>query len=322
MQYVTLGRTGIRVSRFCLGAMELQLLKDEQLAFSILDRGIELGINFFDTANSYGLGASEELVGRWLKSRGHRHQIVLSTKVRHRMGPSPNDEGLSRVHILQAVEASLRRLGTDYIDSYILHQPDHSTPIETTLRAIDDLVGQGKVRTVGCSNYAAWLMCKALWVSDRCDLARIESTQSPYNLLNRQIEVELLPLCQSEQVGVIVYNPTAAGLLTGRYAWGEPPFGSRFQRQNAYRERYWYEANFRIVHRIEPIAAAGGRTLPQYALAWILGHPGADVVLLGAESSEQLEENVAAADRPLSEAERRAGIDASVGAICGQLYFR
>jgi aryl-alcohol dehydrogenase-like predicted oxidoreductase len=302
--------------------MELQLLKDDDLAFSILDRGLEKGINFFDTANTYDRGASEELVGRWLESRGCRQQIVLSTKVRNPMGSGPNEQGLSRVHIMQAMEASLRRLRTDYIDSYILHQPDHSTPIETTLRAMDDLVKQGKVRAIGCSNYAAWLMCKALWVSDTRNLARIESTQSPYNLLNRQIEAELLPLCQAEQISVIIYNPTAAGLLTGRWSWGEPPADSRFGRQKGYADRYWSQPNLDIVERLKPLAAAGGRTLAQYALAWLWGHPGVDIVLLGAETPGQVDENLETLDRPLTEEERQTGATACQGAICGQLYFR
>jgi 1-deoxyxylulose-5-phosphate synthase len=322
MQYVTLGRTGIRVSRYCLGAMELQLLKDDPLAFSILDRGLDLGINFFDTANVYDRGASEELVGSWLESRGCRQQIVLSTKVRNPMGSGPNQQGLSRVHIMHEVEASLRRLRTDYIDSYILHQPDHSTPIETTLRAMEDLVRQGKVRAIGCSNYAAWLMCKALWVSDAGNLTRIESTQSPYNPLNRQIEAELMPLCQSEQISLIIYNPTAVGLLTGRWAWGPPPPDSRFGRQKAYAERYWLRPNLEVVERLKPIAAAGGRTPAQYALAWLWSHPAVDVLLLGAETPEQVAENVAVLERPLTAEERQAGTGASDGAICGQLYFR
>ncbi len=322
MQYAILGQTGIRVSRFCLGTMEFHLLKDEPLAHRIMDRSRELGINFVDTADNYGEGASEELVGRWLAAGNKRQQVVLATKVRNRMGPGPNEVGLSRVHLMQAIEASLRRLRTDYVDLYMLHAPDDATSLEVTLRAMDDLVHEGKVRSVGCSNYASWHICKALWISDKCSLSPIEYTQPPYNLLNRAVEAELFPLCKEEKLGVVVYNPTAAGLLTGIYQWGEPPIGSRFERQKAYRNRYWYEANFRIVERLKAIAGQAGQSLAQYALAWVLANPIVTSVLTGVETVAQLEENLAALKHPLTPEEYTAGCEASGGAICGQSYFR
>lgn len=317
MQYTTLGRTGIRVSRLCLGTVQFGLQLDETASHQVMDRALELGINFIDTADRYEIGVTEQFVGSWLE--GKRHQVVLATKVRGRMGPGPNDTGLSRVHIMQAVEASLRRLRTDYIDLYQMHAPDDLTPIETTLRALDDLIRQGKVRALGCSNYAAWEMCKALWVSDVRNLARFESVQPIYNLLARQAEAELLPLCLSEGVAVIPYNSIAGGMLSGKYQWGQPPAqGTRFQvRPKMYRERYWHEANFQAVERLKPIAAEGGRTLAQYALGWVLANPAVTSAIAGATSTAQLEENVAALERPLTADEYRAGCEASAGTVTG-----
>ncbi|MCL4535861.1 MAG: aldo/keto reductase [Bacteroidetes bacterium] len=317
MQYTTLGRTGIRVSRLCLGTVQFGLQLDEQASHRVMDRAFELGINFIDTADRYEMGVTERFVGSWLE--GKRHQVVLATKVRGRMGPGPNDTGLSRVHIIQAVEASLRRLRTDYIDLYQMHAPDDLTPVETTLRALEDLVRQGKVRAIGCSNYAAWELCKALWVSDVRNLARFESVQPRYNLLARDVEAELVPLCLSEQVSIIPYNPIAGGMLSGKYQWGQPPAeGTRFQvRSDLYQTRYWYESNFQVVERLKPIAAESGRSLVQYALAWVLANPAVASAIAGATSTAQVEENVAALERPLTADEYRAGCEASIGALAG-----
>jgi aryl-alcohol dehydrogenase-like predicted oxidoreductase len=317
MQYTTLGRTGIRVSRFCLGTVPFHIQLDEAASHRLLDRALDLGVNFIDTANSYAQGMAEEHIGAWLPAK--RHQVVLATKVRSRMGPGPNDTGLSAVHIKRAVEDSLRRLRTDYIDLYQTHAPDEATPIETTLRALDDLVRQGKVRAIGCSNYFAWELCKALWVSDARNLVRFESMQPRYSLLAREAEAELLPLCAAEQVGVIVYNPIAGGMLSGKYQWDlEPAAGTRFAvRPDLYRTRYWYEANFQVIERLKGIAAQGGRSLVQYALAWTLAHPAVTSAIAGATSVAQLEETVAAVERPLTEEEYRAGSEASVGAVVG-----
>ncbi|MCL4533980.1 MAG: aldo/keto reductase [Bacteroidetes bacterium] len=190
-------------------------------------------------------------------------------------------------------------------------------PIETTLRALDDLVHQGKVRAIGCSNYAAWQVCKALWVSDVRNLARFEVVQPPYNLLSRGIEDELLPLCAAEQLGIVTYNPTGVGILAGRYQWGKPPEGSRFQRVPKIGTGYWYAANFEIVERLKPIAAQTGRSLGQLAFAWVLDNPAITSVLTGVESVGQLEENLAAAERPLTEEEYQAVTTAGAGAVVG-----
>lgn len=317
MQYMTLGRTGIRVSRLCLGTSQFIKRIDDTIAHSILDQALELGVNFIDTADRYGRGWAEEVLGRWLP--GKRQRVVLLTKVRGTMGPGPNDTGLSRVHIMQAVEASLRRLQTDYIDIYMVHAPDHATPIETTLRALDDLVRQGKVRSIGCSHYAAWELCKALWVSDVRNLARFEVMEPRYSLLARESEAEVLPLCAAEQVGAIAYNPIAGGLLTGKYQWGQPPpAGTRFDYDmKRYGRHYWYEQNFQVVERLKSIAAEGGRSVVQFALAWVLANPAVTSAIAGATSVAQLEENVVAVDRPLTAEEYEAGAEASSGAVAG-----
>jgi aryl-alcohol dehydrogenase (NADP+) len=317
MLYTTLGNTGIRVSRLCLGSVQFHMQTGVSDTHRILDRALDLGVNFIDTADIYDNGAVEEYIGGWLPA--HRQQVVLATKVRGRMGPSPNDTGLNRVHIMQAVEDSLRRLHTDYIDLYQMHAPDPSTPVEVTLRALDDLVHQGKVRAIGCSNYAAWELCKSLWVSDRRNLVRFESVQPRYNLLAREIEAELLPLCLSEGVGVIPYNPLAGGLLSGKHRWGEPVApGTRFAvRADLYKARYWHEATLQAVERLKPVAQAAGRSLAQYAIAWVLHHPAITSAIAGATSKAQLDENVLAVDKPLSDEEHMAGCLASAGAVSG-----
>jgi len=205
MQYRNMGRTGLKVSVMCLGTMVYGNQVSEAEAINIIERALSAGVNFLDTADVYIEGRSEEVVGKALK--GKRHSVVLATKVANRTGPGANDTGLSRKHIMKGIEDSLRRLETDYIDLYYVHLPDYGTPIEETLRTLDDLVHQGKVRYIGCSNFRAWQLCKALWVSDLHNLARFDCIQPPYNLLTRDIEYELLPLCASEGVGVCVYNP-------------------------------------------------------------------------------------------------------------------
>src|SRR5262245_27594802 len=223
MELKRLGNTGLKVSEICLGTMTFAHQADESLSFAIMDRAASVGVNFIDTADVYPVppspdtaGRSEIIVGKWLQ--GQRDNFVLATKCRIRVGHGPNDEGLSRVHITRAVEASLKRLRTDYIDLYQSHAPDPDTPLEETLRAFDDLVRQGKVRYVGCSNYPAWQVAVALGVSARLQLSRFDCVQPRYNLLYREIEAELLPLCRDQGVGVIAYHPLAAGFLTGRYA--------------------------------------------------------------------------------------------------------
>ncbi|MCS7045750.1 MAG: aldo/keto reductase, partial [Gemmataceae bacterium] len=261
MNHRRLGRTGLKVSEICLGTMTFGHQCDETTSFAILNKAADKGINFLDTADVYPVppaietaGRTEEIVGRWL--RGQRQRFVVATKCRIRVGPGPNDEGLSRRHIMQAVEDSLRRLQTDWIDLYQPHSPDPDTPLDETLRALDDLVRQGKVRYLGCSNYPAWQVALSLGVSARHGWARFDSVQPRYNLLYREIEAELLPLCRDQGLGVITYNPLAGGFLTGRYqALEAPPPGTRFALGGAtgplYRERYWQQAHFDAVQHLQ-----------------------------------------------------------------------
>ena len=316
MQYRKLGRTGLKVSAICLGTMIYGSQVDEAESINIIEGALANGINFLDTADAYIEGRSEEVVGKALK--GKRHSVVLATKVANAMGPGVNDRGLSRKHIMQGIEDSLRRLDTDYIDLYYVHTPDYDTPVEETLRALDDLVHQGKVRYIGCSNFRAWQLCKALWVSDVHNIARFDCIQPPYNLLTRDIEYELLPLCASEGVGVCVYNPLAAGLLTGKHDPSKPPAeGTRFALQNksggskrpmgsVYSQRYWSAADFEAVASLKRIAEEHGRDLPQFALAWVLSNSTITSAICGASSLKQLEKNLGAVGVKLSEEELNA----------------
>ncbi len=280
----------------------------EAEAINIIGKALSAGVNFFDTADGYAGGRSEEIVGKALK--GKRHSVVLATKVASRTGPGANDIGLSRKHIIKGIEDSLRRLETDYIDLYYVHSPDYATPIEETLRTLDDLVHQGKVRYIACSNFRAWQLCKALWVSDLHNLARFDCIEPPYNLLTRDIEYELLPLCASEGVGVCIYNPLAAGLLTGKYDPNKPPAeGTRFTLErlgSLYYERYWLATNFEAVARLKQIAEGHGWSLTQFALAWTLSNSTITSAICGATSVKQLEENLGASEVKLSQEELAA----------------
>jgi 1-deoxyxylulose-5-phosphate synthase len=305
MQYRKLGKTGIRVSGICLGTMTYGSQVDEKDAINIIERAVDAGVNFFDTADAYLQGRSEEVVGKALKKA--RKSVILATKVAHKTGPSINEQGLSRKHVMEAVEDSLRRLGTDYIDLYYVHFPDNNTPIEETLRTLDDLVHHGKVRYAACSNFHAWQLCKALWVSDIRNLARFDCIQSPYNLFTRDIEYELLPLCDSEEVGVCVYNPLAGGLLTGKHDVNKPPAeGTRFALEKGYYQRYWSDTNFKAVASLAKIAKEHHRSMPQFALAWILNNSTVTSAICSATSTRQLEENLGATEIKISEDELAA----------------
>ena len=304
MQLKRLGRTGLKVTEICMGTMTFGIQAAEDVAHSILDRAAEAGVNFIDTSDIYPVpvsietaGRTEEIIGRWLKDK--RQRIVLATKCVGPMGPEPNDRGASRRHILDAVDASLRRLQTDYIDLYQLHWPDTETPLEETMRALDDLVRGGKVRYVGCCNFEAWRLCKAISISDRLGLSRFESVQPLYNLLARGIERELLPFCAEEGVGVMIYNPLAGGLLSGKYRRDQPPpEGTRFALNNPtgslYRGRYWHEGMFEAVERVKEVAQACGVSPVQLSVAWVLQRPAVTSVILGATRPEQLEETLKA----------------------------
>jgi aryl-alcohol dehydrogenase-like predicted oxidoreductase len=308
-----LGRTGLKVSEICLGTMTFGHQCDERTSHAILDKAAERGVFFLDTADVYPVppspdtaGRSEEILGSWLP--GKRDRFVLATKCRMRVGHGPNDEGLSRRHVLQAAEASLRRLRTDYIDLYQTHSPDPDTPPEETQRALDDLVRQGKVRYLGCSNYPAWQVALALGLSARAGLARFDCVQPRYNLLYREIEAELLPLCRDQGLGVIAYNPLAGGFLSGKYrSLDAPPPGTRFtlgKTGDLYRERYWQRAQFEAVEHLRRLFEPRGKSLVRVAVAWVLAQPGISAAIVGASRPEQLDESLGAADLTLDAEER------------------
>jgi aryl-alcohol dehydrogenase-like predicted oxidoreductase len=279
--------------------------EDEAAAFAIMDRALELGVNYLDTADSYGGGRSEEMIGRWLRSRGARDAVVLSTKVFNRTGPGPNDAGLSRRHVLRAVEDSLRRLQTDWLDLYVTHEVDPETPLDETLRAMDDLVRQGKVRYVGSSNTHAWRLAKALWVSDRLGVVRYDGVQNEYNLLHRGIEAEVLPLAADQELAVTPFSPLAGGLLTGKYAPDrDPPAGSRLTLRPGPYAGLLTPATFRAIDALRAEAAERGMSMGALALAWVLGHPSVTAALIGPRSVEQFAPAVESLGVGLTSAER------------------
>jgi len=305
MQYKKIGRTGLKISEITLGTMIFGQQVDEAESTKIIDLAFEKGINSFDTADGYASGRSEEIVGKAIKDK--RQSVVLASKVSSRQGPGPNDSGLSREHILHAVENSLRRLGTDYLDIYYAHTPDYTTPIEETLRAFDSLVRQGKVRYVACSNYRAGQLVRGLAVSEQRNLARFDCIQTVYNLITRDIETELLPTCADEGVGVVVYNPLAGGLLTGKHNGTQtPPTDTRFGQNQTYFDRYWSPLNFTAVEHLKKIAEAHNRKPAQFALAWVLGNPTITAAIVGASSAKQLAENLGALDVKLTSEEAKA----------------
>jgi 1-deoxyxylulose-5-phosphate synthase len=305
MEHVRLGNTGLLVSKLCLGTMTFGLQCDETTSFAIMDRAAEGGITFVDTADVYPLGGghstvgrTEEIVGRWLK--GKRDRVVVATKCVGRTGPAAWDQGASRKHVMAAVEESLRRLGTDYIDLYQLHHPDPATPIDETLGALDDLVRSGKVRYVGCSNFLAYQLARALGRSEARGLVRFDSVQPRYNLLFRQIERELIPLCSEEGLGIIPYNPIAGGLLSGKHDQAAPPSeGTRFRLGNAgavYQERYWHEREFATVEELRKIAERERTSLVTLSVAWVRANPAVTSAIVGASRPEQLDASLAASD--------------------------
>jgi aryl-alcohol dehydrogenase (NADP+) len=309
MQYVRFGRTGLQVSRLCLGTMTFGLQCDEHTSHAILDAAADQGITFLDTADAYPLGGTletkgrtEEIVGRWL--RGKRDKFVLATKCSGQMGPAPWDQGTSRKHVLAAIDASLKRLGTDYVDLYQVHHFDAGTPLDETVEAFDAVVKSGKARYVGVSNFQAYRVARALGRSEALGVTRLVSVQPRYNLLFRQIERELLPLCQEEGLAVIPYNPLAGGLLTGKHTrTAPPPEGSRFTLGTAgktYVQRYWNEREFATVDAVGKLAADHGCASATLALAWVLAHPAVTAPLIGASTPDQLSASIAAVDLQLA----------------------
>ncbi|MBA3469905.1 MAG: aldo/keto reductase [Herpetosiphonaceae bacterium] len=313
MRYRKLGRTGLKVSELCLGTMTFGWSVEETESHAIMDMALERGINFFDTADVYSrwdprsyAGKTEEIMGRWFAADpARRHNVVLATKVRGQMGEGPNDQGLSRRHIMDAVDASLRRLQTDYIDLYQTHSPDDETPIDETLRALDDLVHSGKVRYIGCSNHKAWHLMEALWTSDTLKLARYDSLQPHYNLLTRaEFERELQPVCLKYGIGVMVYSPLAGGLLTGKFRRGQAiPEGTRVAERGRDDKRL-NEHLWTLMDTMEELASDRGATIPQLAVAWVTDAPAITTSIIGATSVRQLEDTLGAVGMELTAADR------------------
>jgi aryl-alcohol dehydrogenase (NADP+) len=310
MQHTRLGRTGLNVSRICLGTMTFGLQVDEPGSRAILDHARDLGVTFIDTADVYPLGGdltttgrTEEILGRWWQ--GRRDEFVLATKCFGPTGKNPWDAGNSRRHIMDAIDASLRRLQTDFIDLYQVHFDDRNTPLDETLGALDDLVRAGKVRYIGCSNFLAYRLARAIGRSEVRGIARFDCVQPRYNLLFREFERELFPLCVEEQIGVIPYNPIAGGMLSGKHDRTKPPEeGTRFTLGNAariYQDRYWHENVFDTVDDLVKLASDAGMPLPTLAVAWALRQPAVTSPIVGASRPEQLDATVAAVDVQLDE---------------------
>lgn len=289
MEMRRLGRTGLKVSMWCFGGNVFGWRLDDHTAPPVLDAYVEGGGTFIDTADIYSNGESEAILGRWMAARGNRQQVVIATKVANALREGPNERGLSRRRIMAAVEESLRRLQTDYIDLYQAHWDDRDTPLEETLRAFDDLVHQGKVRYIGASNYSAWRLTLALWASDKHNLARFSSLQPHYNLVHRsEYERELEPLCREQEIGVIPYFSLAAGFLTGKYREGQPlPESGRAE---GVQRRYMHERGFRVLSALDEVASAHHASQARVALAWLAARPGITAPIASATSPEQVRE--------------------------------
>ena len=318
MDYRYLGQTDLRVSELCLGTMQFGWTADEATSYDILDAAYEAGINFIDTADIYSRwatgnpgGVAETIIGKWMKKNNvPRQQVIIATKVRGKMGDGPNDEGLSRAHIFQAVEDSLKRLQTDCIDLYQAHWYDEHTPIEETLTALDDLIHQGKVRYIGCSNYPTWRMMQALWVSDRHNLARYDVLQPRYHLAHRaEFERELADVCRIYKLGVIPYSPLAGGFLTGKY---RPETESGKSERAGGAQRYFSDRNWAVLDQIEAMGKEkGGHTPSQIALAWLLSDPLITSPIIGPRSLDQLCDNLGAVGMRLTSDEKKVLDEAS-----------
>jgi aryl-alcohol dehydrogenase (NADP+) len=307
MEYVNLGRTGLKVSRICLGTMTYgtsqwrDWVLDEEESRPFIKRALELGINFFDTADMYSRGASEEVLGRALKDFARREEVVIATKVFFPMGEGPNQRGLSRVHILRSIDESLRRLGTDYVDLYQTHRWDPETPIEETLEALHDVVKSGKARYIGASSMYAWQFAKSLYLCDLNGWTRFASMQNHYNLIYREEEREMLPLCRDQGIGVVPWSPLARGFLAGnrsREEWGQT---IRAQTDDFAQQMYFQEEDFEVVEHAREVARRHGVSPAQIALAWLLHKDGITAPIVGASKMSHLEEAVAALDIALSE---------------------
>ncbi|MBI4180357.1 MAG: aldo/keto reductase [Chloroflexi bacterium] len=298
-EYRKLGDSGLKVSEIGLGGNTFGQRADEATSLAIINRAIDSGINFIDTADIYDRGHSEEFVGKAVK--GKRSRVIIATKFGNPMGDGPNERGGSRSYIMKAVEASLKRLQTDYIDLYQIHMVDPTTPIEETLRALDDLVRGGKVRYIGCSNFAAWQLCEALWTSRLNNLHSFVSVQPRYNMLDREIEAELVPCCQAYNIGVIPWGPLAGGFLTGKYRQGEKvPPDARLSRPMPLYGEVFTEVNWGKLAKLEAFARERGHNMGELAIAWLLAKPWISTVIAGARKVEQVTANIAGADWKLT----------------------
>lgn len=321
MQYRFLGKTGLRVSEFCLGAMYFGKETDEADSHQFLNKFVEAGGNFIDTADLYGMGSSEEVLGRWLKTQ-KRRDLVVATKVRYPMGDGPNDAGLSRKHILDGIDDSLRRLQTDYIDLYQVHCWDPSTPLEETLSTLDTLVKSGKVRYIGASQHTGWQLQKAVDVAKHMGVESYVSMQPQYNLLTRATEWELIPVCLNEGLAVLPWSPLRGGWLSGKYRRGmsAPPEGSRVEaatskgRGEAW-DNYNNEATWRVVDALLETADETGKSPAQVALNWLLQRPGVTAPILGPRTLEQLEDSLGAVEWTLTAEQMKKLNDASDNGI-------
>ncbi len=316
MEFTNLGRTGLKVSRVCLGTMTFGNQCDEATSHAILDVAAESGVTFVDTADVYPIppdlatvGRTETFIGTWLPAK--RDRFVLATKCYFPMGAGENDRGNARVHMIRALDASLRRLRTDYVDLYQIHRWDDATPIEETLETLDDLRRAGKIRYAGASNLAAWQLMRSLAVSDARGLVRFDSVQPRYNMLYRQIEDEMVPACVASGVGIICYNPLAGGMLTAKYeSASAPQAGTRFTLAGAsgelYRKRYWQDATLEAVTALANDVRSRGKSLTHVALRWTLDRPGITSAIVGASRPEQLRDSLAGLDLELDDADRAA----------------
>jgi aryl-alcohol dehydrogenase (NADP+) len=312
MDYTRLGKTGLKVSRICLGCMTYgtpawrEWVLDEESSRPFIRRALEMGINFFDTADMYSRGVSEEILGRALRDFAKREDVVIATKVRYPMGDGPNDQGLSRKHIFEAIDASLRRLGVDHVDLYQIHRLDPETPIEETLEALNDLVRAGKVRYIGASSMQSWQFAKSLYLSDLHGWARFVSMQNHYNLAYREEEREMLPLCREEGIGVIPWSPLARGFLAGNRRRGEKPDVTvRAKTDNFAQDYYFQPEDYDVLDRLVAVAERRGVAPAQIAIAWLLHQPGLTAPIVGASKMRHLEDAVAAVDIRLSDEERK-----------------
>jgi len=311
MEYRNLGQAGVKVSPLCLGTMMFGAMTDEAESVAIMHKALDQGINFFDTADMYGAGASEVVVGKAIADR--RDRVVLATKGMQPMGEGPNQRGGSRLHLMQALDASLKRLNTDYVDIYYLHAPDADTPIDETLRAMDDMVRSGRVHYVACSNFRAWRLAEALWTSDGLNLHRFSCVQPLYNIVNRDIEVELLPLCEEYGIGVVSYSPLARGILTGKYKPGEAyPDGSRAARNDRrMQQAELREASLEISQALSDYCDQKGVSASRFAIAWVLANPIITAAIVGPRTMQQFDDNLGCLDVEITQ-EDEAFIDSLV----------